>query len=85
MMTEVVDIRFNELIERFKRDAEKVFTGPEDVEALNDMIWEWERLGSSSLKKLAMGEIWNFPLYISLASAILNRREVNGLRKSLKP
>jgi hypothetical protein len=80
---EEADPYFKELIRRFLRDSNKAFTDQEDAKALLDMVKEWERLGPRALHKLAMGEIWNFPLYISLASAILNRREINGLRREL--
>lgn len=76
---------FDEMIARFERDTEKVFTAPEDREALADMIGEWKRLGPKTLQKLSMNQPWNMPLYFAFSAAILNRMEINELRKSLKP
>ncbi len=72
---------FNEMMTRFERDTERVFTAPEDREALADMILEWKRLGPKTLQKLSMNQPWNMPLYFALSAAILNRREIDKLRK----
>ena len=75
---------FEDLLIRFERDTKEVFTAPEDSEALADMISEWRRLGDHTLRKLSMNQPWNMPLYFALAAAVLNRREINELRKNLK-
>jgi hypothetical protein len=75
---------FNDLITRFERNAENVFTAPEDREALADLISEWKRLGERTLQKLSMNQPWNMPLYFPLAAAVINRKEINELGKSLK-
>jgi len=75
---------FEETMTRFEHDTSMVFTTQEDREALADMIGEWKRLGPKTLQKLSMNQPWNMPLYFALAAAILNRREINELRKSLK-
>ena len=67
----------------FEHETDKVFTDPSDREALADMIGEWRRLGPNTLKKLSMNEIWNMPLYFALSAAILNRREINELKRQL--
>ncbi len=76
---------FDEMMTRFERDTSMVFTALEDREALADMMSEWKRLGPKTLQKLSMNQPWNMPLYFALSAAILNRREINELRKSLKP
>jgi len=76
---------FNDLVSRFEKDTKEVFTAPEDREALADMISEWKRLGPKSLQKLSMNQPWNMPLYFALSAAVLNRREINELKKRLKP
>jgi hypothetical protein len=76
---------FNDLVSRFEKDTMEVFTAPEDREVLADMISEWKRLGPKSLQKLSMNQPWNMPLYFALSAAVLNRREINELKKRLKP
>ena len=75
---------FNDLVSGFERDTAKVFTAPKDREALADMISEWKRLGPSTLQKLSMNQPWNMPLYFALSATILNRREINELKKQLR-
>ncbi|MGD0805496.1 MAG: hypothetical protein ABSA11_15660 [Candidatus Bathyarchaeia archaeon] len=69
---------------RFEGDAMKALTNPEDHQALVDLINEWKRLGEHTLRKLSLNEPWNMPLYFALSAAVLNRREINELKKNLK-
>ncbi len=71
-------------LSRFEGDAMKALLNPEDCLALADMINEWKRLGESTVLKLSMNQPWNMPLYFALSAAVLNRREINELKKSLK-
>ena len=75
---------FEENMMRFENDTKKALINPEDRKALEDMISEWKRLGEPTLLKLSMNQPWNMPQYFALSAAILNRREINELRKSLK-
>ncbi|MGD0805452.1 MAG: hypothetical protein ABSA11_15440 [Candidatus Bathyarchaeia archaeon] len=68
---------------RFEGEAMKALSDPGDRQALTDMINEWKRLGESTLLKLSQNQPWNMPLYFALSAAILNRREIIRLRKSL--
>jgi len=75
---------FNDLVAGFEKDTAKVFTASEDREALAEMISEWKRLGPATLQKLSMNQPWNMPIYFALSATILNRREINELKKNLK-
>jgi hypothetical protein len=76
---------FEDNLARFEGDAMKALSNSEDRQALTELIEEWRRLGEPALLKLSMNQPWNMPLYFALSAAILNRREINELRKSLKP
>ncbi|MGD0805146.1 MAG: hypothetical protein ABSA11_13860 [Candidatus Bathyarchaeia archaeon] len=74
---------FEDAMNRFENDAMKTLSNQEDREALAELIVEWRRLGERTLLKLSMNQPWNMPLYFALSAAVLNRREINRLRKSL--
>jgi len=57
----------------------------EPVVNLRARISEWKRLGPATLQKLSMNQPWNMPIYFALSAAIPNRREINELKKNLKP
>ena len=76
---------FEDNLARFEGDAMKALSNSEDRQALTELIEEWRRLGEPALLKLSMNQPWNMPLYFALSAAILNRREINELKKSLKP
>jgi hypothetical protein len=71
-------------IDRFERHSMEALRDPEDRKALADMISEWKRLGETTLVKLSLNQPWNMPLYFALSAAVLNRREINELKKNLK-
>jgi hypothetical protein len=73
---------FEDDLKRFEKDTQKVFTALEDREALAAMISEWRRLGPTTLQRLSMNRPWDMPIYFALSAAILNRREINELKKS---
>ena len=75
---------FADTMTLYEHQTEKVFTANEDRQALADMIEEWKRLGPTTLQKLSMNQPWNMPIYFALSAAVLNRREINELRKMVE-
>jgi len=75
---------FEDNMERFERQAMKALLNQEDRTALTDLISDWKRLGEHTFKELSLNQPLNMPLYFALSAAVLNRREINDLKKSVK-
>lgn len=75
--------RFDELVKLFERAGKEAHLSVEDVKALNEVIDDWKSLGADRLYRFAGFDVWNFPLYLSMVSAIQNRRELISLRNQL--
>jgi hypothetical protein len=68
-------------LSRFEGDAMKALSNPEDRQALSDLISDWRRLGEHTLLKLSLNQPWNMPLYFAFSAAVLNRSEINELKR----
>ena len=75
---------WEDTLSTFEGDAMKSLSNPEDRQAFTELINDWRRLGEPTLKKLSLNQPWNMPLYFALSAAVLNRREINELKKLIQ-
>ena len=83
-MSEDAPKRLDEIVNKILRAAKEANLPPEDMQAVNDVVEDWRRMGVERIYRFATFDVWNFPLYLAIASSIHNRRELNRLVNAMK-
>ncbi len=84
LMSEDVQKRLDEIVDKIVRAATEANLPPDDMRAVYDVVEDWRRMGVERIYRFATFDVWNFPLYLAIASSIHNRRELNRLTDTMK-